>query len=253
MLQNLPRVSMNCRSVSRGGRRLLILDTAGTIISANSPYLAIRRTLNKIGLDSSRLLEAQITKDMGMAKEVHLRNLITQYFPQATSSAPREAIAIYPQQQLEIFHEHAELSQLNPYVSYTLEDLRQRFDMTIMLTSGFPRLVFDFILKRLKSQSVQFDLNMCSSEASSRLDMLKTGLLKSGLQNGCFVGDTRNDIESGIALKNKDGERTMFTVGIVHHSAEGPAARYELTKAKADVVVDDFYELMDLKYFADNQ
>jgi phosphoglycolate phosphatase-like HAD superfamily hydrolase len=229
-------------------RRLLILDTAGTIISPQSPNCAIHRTLKAVGLSHPVLTDRQIAKDMGMTKEVHLRNLIEEHFPKAPPSALREALDLYPSKQLEVFRESPELSQAIAHTAPALDSLRKRFDMQIMLTSGFPRSVFDFILKRLYAQGITFDFNICSSEAHSRAEMLRVCLSESQLHVGSFVGDTKNDMKAGVSVKSH-GERIMYTIGIAGNSAEGTNARYELTTAQADVVIENLGELLDLPYF----
>jgi hypothetical protein len=236
------------RNVVFGGSRLLILKAEGTIIRPLSPAVALHINLRAMGSRTSILTDQHIAQDAALSREVHLARVIHKFFGSATMSSRKEAISMYPHQQLRILQQMPELSQAAPHTFVTLEALRARFDMQIMLTSGFPRIAFDYVLERLAAQSIEFDFNICSSEASSQAGMLRMCLAKSKLEQGCFVADTRKDMEVGRIIKNVRRERALCAVGMTGNSAEGELAHVKLA-SQADVVIQTLPGLLDLKYF----
>ncbi len=185
--------------------RAVILDGAGTLFDVKSigPVLALSDTL--LQHNYSGFTEADIRKDMGLPKSLHLAKLFQLPHLAAQFRNRHHRRFVYPYDvslfyddykklQLKVLKDDPECTRLVDTGLKLVEFLKTNKKL-IGLVSGYDRVMMNVILPKLAEQGFEANITCSSTERGSRKEMIEYCLDSMHVRSPQAIacGDTVND------------------------------------------------------------
>lgn len=215
---------------------LAVLDIAGTTVVDNN--FVAKSFLEAFTKNGINLTIEEINPLMGYKKTEAIKKILDDYLNNWDERLIETIHKEFVSNMINFYSHSPEIIPL-PGVEEFLSYLKSK-NIIVSLNSGFPRVIVDVILERLKWINHGIvDLSVASDEVAQGRPfpyMIEYLMEKSGIKSSrevIKVGDTKVDIQEG----------RMSNCGLVAAVTTGSFTRKELLRYSPDVIVDSIQEL----------